>query len=41
MNISEMEIRIVEEIREKLLKTLVEYPAPEALKEQFRRQLLH
>ena len=35
MNISEMEIRVTEEIREKLLKTLTEYPAPEALKDMF------
>ena len=38
MNISEMELRIIEEIRAKLLKTLKEYPAPEALKKPFRRQ---
>jgi hypothetical protein len=36
MNISEMEIRVTEEIRAKLLKTLDEYPAPESLKEPFR-----
>jgi hypothetical protein len=35
MNISEMEIRIIEEIRVKLLKTLDEYPAPETLKNLF------
>jgi len=35
MNISEMEIRIIEEIRVKLLKTLDEYPAPETLKHLF------
>jgi hypothetical protein len=35
MNISEMEIRIIEEIRVKLLKTLDEYRAPEALKNLF------
>lgn len=35
MNISEMEIGVTEEIREKLLKTLAEYPAPEALKDIF------
>jgi hypothetical protein len=35
MNISEMEIRIIEEIRVKLLKTLDEYQAPEALKNLF------
>ena len=41
MNISEMEIRIIEEIRAKLLKTLDDYPAPETLKEPFRRQILN
>jgi hypothetical protein len=41
MNISEMEIRIIEEIRIKLLKTLDEYPAPATLKEQFRRRILN
>ena len=30
-----MEIGVTEEIREKLLKTLAEYPAPEALKDIF------
>jgi len=35
MNICEMEIRIIEEIREKLLKTLDEYRAPDALKDIF------
>jgi hypothetical protein len=39
MNISEKEIRITEEIRAKLLATLDEYPAPEALKEPFRKAL--
>jgi len=41
MNISEMEIRVTEEIREKLLKTLDEYQAPETLKEPFRRRILY
>jgi hypothetical protein len=41
MTISDKEIRVTEEIRAKLLKTLDEYPAPEALKEPFRRQLLN
>jgi hypothetical protein len=41
MTISEKEIRVTEEIRAKLLATLDEYPAPEALKEPFRRQLLN
>jgi len=36
MNISDMEIRITEEIRTKLMKTLDEYPAPETLKNPFR-----
>jgi hypothetical protein len=40
MTISDKEIRIIEEIRAKLLKTLDEYPAPEFLKEPFRRQIL-
>ena len=35
MNICEMEIRIIEEIRAKLLKTLDEYPAPATLKNLF------
>ena len=35
MNISEMEIRVTEEIRAKLLKTLDDYPAPETLKDMF------
>jgi hypothetical protein len=35
MNISEMEIRIIEEIRAKLLKTLDEYQAPATLKNLF------
>lgn len=39
MNISEMEIRITEEIRVKLLKTLDDHPAPETLKKAFRDQL--
>lgn len=39
MNISEMEIRIIEEIRVKLLKTLDDHPAPETLKKAFRDQL--
>jgi hypothetical protein len=39
MNICEMEIRIIEEIRAKLLKTLDEYPAPEALKSDFRNRI--
>jgi|LakMenEpi12Oct12_1017442.scaffolds.fasta_scaffold03720_2 hypothetical protein len=38
MTISDKEIRVTEEIRAKLLATLDEYPAPEALKEPFRRQ---
>ena len=38
MSISDKEIRTTEEIRAKLLKTLDEYPAPESLKEPFRRQ---
>lgn len=41
MNISEMELRITEEIRDKLLKTLDEYPAPETLKEPFRIRRQH
>ena len=41
MNISEMEIRVTEEIRAKLLKTLDDYPAPETLKEPFRRRILY
>lgn len=41
MNISEMEIRVTEEIRAKLLKTLDDYPAPETLKEPFRRRILN
>lgn len=41
MNISEMEIRVIEEIRAKLLKTLDDYPAPETLKEPFRRRILY
>lgn len=40
MNISEMEIRVTEEIRAKLLKTLDDYPAPETLKEPFRQRIL-
>jgi hypothetical protein len=39
MNISEMELRVTEEIREKLLKTLDEYQAPEALKSDFRNRI--
>jgi hypothetical protein len=41
MNISEMEIRIIEEIRVKLLNFLDEYPAPETLKEPFRIRCQH
>ena len=41
MNISEMEIRVTEEIRAKLVKTLNEHPAPEMLKEPFRRRILN
>jgi len=41
MTMSEKELRIIEEIRMKLLKTLDEYPAPESLKEPFRRQILN
>jgi hypothetical protein len=39
MAISDKEIRVTEEIRAKLLATLDEYPAPEALKEPFRKAL--
>lgn len=39
MNISEMEIRVTEEIRLKLLKTLDEYQAPETLKADFRSRI--
>jgi hypothetical protein len=39
MAIRDKEIRITEEIRAKLLATLDEYPAPEALKEPFRKAL--
>ena len=41
MNISDKELRIIEEIRAKLLKTLAEYPAPEFLKEPFSIQILN
>jgi hypothetical protein len=41
MNISDKELRVTEEIRAKLLKTLDEYPAPEFLKEPFKRQVLN
>lgn len=40
MNISDKEIRVTEEIRLKLLKTLDEYPAPETLKEPFRKFII-
>jgi hypothetical protein len=40
MAISDKEIRITEEIRAKLLATLDEYPAPEALKEPFRKAFI-
>jgi hypothetical protein len=40
MTISDKEIRVTEEIRAKLLKTLDEYPAPEFLKEPFRSRIL-
>ena len=39
MAIREKEIRTTEEIRAKLLATLDEYPAPEALKEPFHKAL--
>ena len=41
MNISDKELRVTEEIRAKLLATLKDYPAPEALKEPFRRRILN
>ena len=41
MTISDKEIRVTEEIRAKLLKTLDDYPAPETLKEPFRRRILN
>jgi len=40
MVISEKEIRVTEEIRAKLMKTLAEYPAPQSLKEPFRKALM-
>jgi hypothetical protein len=40
MAISDKEIRVTEEIRAKLLATLDEYPAPETLKEPFRKALM-
>ena len=40
MAISDKEIRVTEEIRAKLLAPLDEYPAPEALKEPFRKALM-
>jgi len=39
MNMFDKESRIMEHIRMKLLKTLDEYPAPEFIKEPFRRNL--
>ena len=36
MNINEMEIRITEEIRKKLLQTLADYPCQDYLKDPFR-----
>jgi hypothetical protein len=40
MALSAKEIRVTEVIRAKLLATLDEYPAPEALKEPFRKALM-
>jgi hypothetical protein len=40
MAVSDKEIRITEEIHAKLLVTLEEYPAPEYIKEPFRKALM-